>query len=479
MVTPGGSGTGDGPQETPAVAVVETKIVGGYNPPIEKLRGRENYSDWAFAMKMILIQQGLWGAIEPETGEVVTADMKRRALSTICLGVEKHNYSHVKTAKDALTAWTALKRAFEDSGLTRKIGLLRQLTSVMLSDCDSVETYVDKLISTAQLLLNAGFEVGDEWLAALLLKGLPDSYEPMIMGLEASGAQITTDLVKSKILQDVKKESTSNALYSQNSKPKKRNFHKKGDKKQQFNKPNFCSECGQPDHGPEDCPEIQSSSGSECDEPRHGIAFLATTSKVGRGCLQISHGAKRLKCWKCHNFGHVCRECPLKFKKKKGSIVHGNGIALSVVCKAEHPDSQAWYFDSGATSHMTRHRGCFGQTFKQNGDNNAIVTAAGQHLNVVGKGDVKIVNRANEEDCVSAKKVKFVPGLNTNILPVSRIVKKGHKVVFHKQGCRVVSAEGEILATGSLANGLFKLNQRLISGKKFQSGGEEISCRTN
>lgn len=113
-----------------------------YVPPIELLRGRENYSDWAFSMKMVLIQQGLWGTIEPQIGEIVTLEMKLRALSTISLGVERCNYSHIKTAVDALDAWNKLKHAFEDSGLSRRINLLRQLTDVRLADCDSVETYI-------------------------------------------------------------------------------------------------------------------------------------------------------------------------------------------------------------------------------------------------------------------------------------------------------------------------------------------------
>lgn len=44
----------------------------------------------------------------------------------------------------------------------------------------------------------------DSWLAAILLMGLPEQYEPMIMGLEASGTALTVDAVKAKILQDVK-----------------------------------------------------------------------------------------------------------------------------------------------------------------------------------------------------------------------------------------------------------------------------------
>lgn len=168
-------------------------------PVIEKLRGRENYTTWAFAMKMTLIREGSWGAVEPVADQVVDNEVSMRALATICLSLETTNYSLVLDAKSAKEAWDKLHNAFQDNGLTRKIGLLRKLTSIRLEDCRSVEAYVDELMSSAHKLASIGFQVDDSWLAALLLMGLPDHYEPMIMGLEASGAALTSDAVKAKI----------------------------------------------------------------------------------------------------------------------------------------------------------------------------------------------------------------------------------------------------------------------------------------
>lgn len=69
--------------------------------PEEKLKGRENYSTWAFAMRMILIREDSWSAVEPVEGEVVPNDVTKRALPTICLSLESFNYSRVQDAADA------------------------------------------------------------------------------------------------------------------------------------------------------------------------------------------------------------------------------------------------------------------------------------------------------------------------------------------------------------------------------------------
>lgn len=106
-------------------------------PAIDKLKGRENYSTWAFAIKMILIREGSWSAVQPAEGEVVSDELKLRTLAMICLSVESTIYGLVEEATDAAQAWKNLAEAFQDSGLTRKIGLLRKLTSIRLVNCSS------------------------------------------------------------------------------------------------------------------------------------------------------------------------------------------------------------------------------------------------------------------------------------------------------------------------------------------------------
>jgi len=87
-------------------------------------------------------------------------------------------------------------------------------------------------------------EINDEWIGALMLAGLPESYKPMILGLENSGLPITTNSIKTKLLQNVKdvsenKKSLLISKYSSKSTPQQR----KG--------PSF--ECNKHDHFAKDC----------------------------------------------------------------------------------------------------------------------------------------------------------------------------------------------------------------------------------
>ncbi|XP_011859957.1 PREDICTED: uncharacterized protein LOC105557351 [Vollenhovia emeryi] len=174
-------------------------------PAIEKLIiGRENYNAWKFAMQACLELKDLWGCVTGE--EAYTTDIKKvtRARAKIILSVDTANFAYIRDTKTAKEAWKKLEQTFEDTGLTRKVGLLRKLVTTQLNKSNSVEEYVNTIMTTAQSLNQLGFQVEDEWVGTLLLAGLPEDYRPMIMALENSGASITGDFAKVKLLQEIK-----------------------------------------------------------------------------------------------------------------------------------------------------------------------------------------------------------------------------------------------------------------------------------
>lgn len=148
------------------------------------------------------------------------------------------------------------------------MGLLKNLTSVRLVDCNSVEEYVNKIITTAHKLKELQFEVKDEMVAALLLSGLPDDYKPMIMGLKSSGTALKVDAVKVKILQEVQTINTEKtadqeaALYTKTH----REQNKAGTVKR-------CFICNKPGHFAAKCRHREKK--KEMD--RNQTAFMAVT----------------------------------------------------------------------------------------------------------------------------------------------------------------------------------------------------------
>ncbi|GBP30596.1 Retrovirus-related Pol polyprotein from transposon TNT 1-94 [Eumeta japonica] len=199
---------------------------------IPKLTGRENWSTWSFAVKAYLQHEDLHNCISaepnPNDPKAVKDDVK--AKSKLILLVDPILYVHIQQAENAKQLWDNLTKAFEDRGLTRKVGLLKDLINTTLETSESVESYVNKIMSSAHKLRNINFNVDDEWLGTLMLAGLPDSYKPMIMGIESSGVKISADLIKTKLLQEVKSiDSDTTVLYTKHNNVKDpQNNPKKG-----------------------------------------------------------------------------------------------------------------------------------------------------------------------------------------------------------------------------------------------------------
>jgi hypothetical protein len=167
---------------------------------IQKLRGRENYSNWVIPMQSYLEDQELWAAVE---GKKTDAKKILKTKSKLILSLHESMYVHTQGLTTAKEVWDALKNAFNDKGLTRRISLLTTLITTCMDECANLNEYVSTIIMTANKLNGIGFTISDEMVGCILLAGLPEKYKPMIMGLENSGLKISSDLVKTKILQEV------------------------------------------------------------------------------------------------------------------------------------------------------------------------------------------------------------------------------------------------------------------------------------
>uniref|UniRef100_A0A1E1WGD5 Uncharacterized protein n=1 Tax=Pectinophora gossypiella TaxID=13191 RepID=A0A1E1WGD5_PECGO len=100
-----------------------------YLANVPKLKGRENFDDWAFAVENLLILEGADSFLKQEgTGDAAAADVKARA--KMILTIDSSLYVHIKDTTTAKELWTKLRSLFDDSGFSRKITLLRHLISI-------------------------------------------------------------------------------------------------------------------------------------------------------------------------------------------------------------------------------------------------------------------------------------------------------------------------------------------------------------
>lgn len=222
----------------------------------ERLKGRQNFTEWKTGAKAYLISKGHWTQMTKELesdAPAVARTANSKALAELILLVEPCLYSYIEDLDEAKKAWDALLETYEDKGAVRKVTLLKQWISLKSTDCDSLHDYVNKSVSLRAKVKTAGFEINDEIAGSILLCGLSDDFKPLIMIMETK-EKLTLDYVKTILLQNVDSATNDEGAAMSARFKNKRNGKKK---------PVKCYGCGGP-HYKNKCPNGKPSEKSEC-----------------------------------------------------------------------------------------------------------------------------------------------------------------------------------------------------------------------
>ncbi|KAJ1519127.1 hypothetical protein ONE63_011270 [Megalurothrips usitatus] len=180
---------------------------------IAKLKGREDYQQWEFAMTNYFRRQGLLKAVQGTDVDTEqdkgSARRVERALGDICLMVDPQNYQYVEGCTTAQEAWKALNDKFKSKGHWRYVLLIRQLSQARFEDFDGMESYIAHITSIGQELKTMKEEVKDKYLVAMIFQGLPNEYDSIVMTICAGNGEMQLDDVILKLLDDSQRRAVS------------------------------------------------------------------------------------------------------------------------------------------------------------------------------------------------------------------------------------------------------------------------------
>lgn len=368
---------------------------------IEKLKGSENYANWSFAIRNYIELCGLENCL---AGTETNAQKNSLAKTSLVFSVDPVIYVHIREAVTAKSIWDKLKSVFEDNGLTRRIGLVRIFVATQLENCDSVEEYVNKIIGASHQLASIGLKMDDMWVGTFLLAGLPERYDPMIMGIESSGIKITGESIKLKLLQDI------------------------------------------------------------CDYSKRGEAtalFSGKKTYKGNNNNNRNSSSKGVRCFKCNKNGHKANECTSENKPdKSGSGSKKKSAAFSAVFLSGDFGKNDIYLDSGATYHMVAHESWLSN--KTSSDVSEITVANQTFAKVKCKGSMTLRTVVNGIDIdITVKNVLCIPELSTNLLSLGTIQRNGCVAKFEGMGAFVFNNQNDLILKCKLLDN----NIYLVAGK--------------
>ena len=124
---------------------------------------RENYAAWAIKMRVFMLAQGVWDAVEPRTSNTFV-EMKKdmMALAAIYQGIPEDLLLSLSEKKTAKEAWEALKTMFMGANRvkTEKIQTLKaEFESLNMKESEGVDEFAAKINHVVSTMRTLGDKV--------------------------------------------------------------------------------------------------------------------------------------------------------------------------------------------------------------------------------------------------------------------------------------------------------------------------------
>lgn len=386
-----------------------------------------NYQTWKQKAEFVLINEDLWEVISepaPIPEDVRWRRKDQQARAVIGLLIENNQLIHIRSATSALETWEALKSVHNKSSFIGKVFVLKRISRASLEKDGDMEKHVNLMLGLFDEMASMGKALDEDLMVAFMLTSLPAKYDGLITALEVMDEkELTVKFIKDKLLNDWKRRQEGNAQ----------------------------------------------------DEPSEAVMKASVSNNSG-GNFQ-KNGQKNKVCFWCKTPGHYKKECRQylawkKDKEKANNVKHeksDNELCLMVydeknptiskqikACSVADYNEDIWIIDSGATSHMAHRRDFFTHLNQEVRDKVRLANGDLTEVKGVGSGTIKLLGQGNKVRTVKVENVLYVPKLETNLLSVKGLTKKGHKIKFEGNEC-IILYGNTVIAEAIQISGLYVL----------------------
>jgi hypothetical protein len=354
------------------------------------------------------------------------------------------------SAKDAKETWDRILRRLQGEGKHSIALLIGELFRSTLSDENLLETQLNAMLQIGYNLHSLGQELDDSLIAIAMIISLPNSYSTLHSILMATDLKLTTQSVKSSILQEEqlrKGTNGSRALTAQIQKKTTKNQRgqtkakcpARGDKgeKDKTGPKKVCNYagCGIKGHMDDECCKLKA------------VLEQYGNSKDKSNKLK-STSLNTIAANRAATFSNNYDDDSIRVQSQSPLV--DTPIYLHATHHAPLSELHGWMVDSGATKPMSS-QGNLLLSYRKLITPKPVRLGDDSIIYAYGIGTVSIsfnLNESKHEGMI--KDVYHVPDLQGNLLSISALTKRGYKFVFDPDGCRITNTKGQITAFAHL-----------------------------
>jgi len=375
----------------------------------------DNYATWSVRMRAVLIQKGLWQAVQ-DTGAATgaecaaSAEADQKALALLILCVKDHHLAAMSACATACEAWTSLESVYKSKSVARRQQLKRELNHLKKLPTEPVTKFVGRARALWNDLAAAGEKIEEADIVWAALNGLPAEYATLIEVLETTGSPLKLDEALSKLLKVeqriVSKDEVAGAYVARSGQQR----------------------------------------------------FSSRVQPAGRSAVRSSAArsstVEQRKCYYCGKPGHIKAECRKRMREEANSSGARPVVALmaSLGLGGIEDKKRIWALDSGASRHVTPYAELLDEMIKL--DSAVIITLANNEKAVAQyAGSIKMTAHKTGIP-IMLRDVLYVPDMGVNLFSVQQAAAFGAHVKFSSGG-GVVMKGGEQLIKAKGSGGLY------------------------
>ena len=449
----------------------------------------DNYHAWEFSMRMYLIGKNLWEIVHGtetlanDANDDAKEKFRKRsnvALATISLGVSKDLQIIVRPAKTPKEAWDFLEKRFVEKTLSKKIFYRRKLYNAHMAPKADMTAHIDHIKMISEHLEGCGDPISENDLVMILISSWPSEYNNLVTTLETlTEDKLTWTYVRDRAIAECdrisrrKESQRSDSAFNtrhdgggfshaRGSDAGRGRGRGRGSAKQRVKKEKLCYKCHETGHLIRDCPKKQNNATKDDED--------ASVAVEGQFDDSDDDGEFAFTTIELGN-GDVCQDdapSPNESSSAElGDVPEDDKtmteqevfVVKETGDKADGVTSREkpWLLDSGCSRPMTPSKSDFKRYLEFQKPVN-VKLADKTTIPGYGIGDVIIkLFDGNEFVPVTLKHVLYVPKLQQRLLSLTDMTERGCSITFEGKMC-TLKMEGKTFLFGQRYGKLWRLN---------------------